>query len=77
MRRGEGIADRGASGSADITRMCLPMRLVVSDVQIMEFVAAIITDQPRRLLEMRRLEIHDGFGAVAVRLLAPRHQRLA
>ena len=53
------------------------MRLVMADMQIVEFAAAVIADQARHLLEMRRLEIHDGLGAVAMRLLAARHQRLA
>ena len=51
-------------------------RFVMADVQVMEFVLAVITDQSRGLLEMRRLELHFSFGAVAMGLLVARHQRL-
>ncbi|MNG40969.1 hypothetical protein D3C84_1298460 [compost metagenome] len=52
-------------------------RLVVGDIQIVELGAAVVADQPRLLLEMLGLEIDQGRGAVAMRLLAARHQRLA
>ena len=52
------------------------MRLVVAEMQVMKLVAAIVADKARRLLEMRRLEIHERAGAVAEGLLTPRHQAL-
>ena len=53
------------------------MRLVVRDVEVVELRAVVVADEPGRLLEVLGLELHDGRRAEAVRLLAPRDQRLA
>ena len=50
--------------------------LVVRHVQIVELRRVVVAHEPGRLLEVRRLELHRGDRAVAVRLLAARHQRL-
>ena len=67
----------GESGSADMTPQVLPDRLVVRDVEVVELGAVVVADQARHLLEVLGLEVHHGRGAEAVRLLAPRDQRLA
>ena len=74
-RRGEGIAHRRV-GQGRHHAQVFAVRRVVGDMQVMKLVAAIVTDQARRLLEMRRLEVHEGRGAIAKGLLAPRHQAL-
>ena len=43
----------------------------------MEFGGVVVADQPGRLLVVARLELDDGAGAVAERLLPPGHERLA
>ena len=50
--------------------------LVVRYVQIVELRRVVVTHEPRRLLEVRRLELHRGDRAVAMCLLTTRHQRL-
>ena len=50
--------------------------LVMGDVEIMEFGAVVIADQPRRLLEMGRVEVHPRGRRIAEGLLAARDQRL-
>ena len=49
---------------------------VVRDVEVVKLAAVVIADQAGHLLEAVRLELHHGLGAEAVRLLAPRDQRL-
>src|SRR5579883_1624130 len=43
----------------------------------MKLAAVVIADQAGHLLEPFRLELHHRLGVEAVRLLPPRHQRLA
>ena len=52
-------------------------RLVVRDVEVVQLGAVVVADESRHLLEMLRLELDDGGGAEAVRLLAARDQRMA
>ena len=63
------------SGSADITRRCLPASSR-ANVQVVELGAVVVADQAGRLLEMRGLELHDRRRAEAMRLLPPRDERL-
>ncbi len=50
--------------------------VVVADMEIMELGAVVISDQPRRLLEMLGREVHRARCRIAEILLAPRDQRL-
>ena len=52
-------------------------RLVMRDVEIVELRAVVVADESGHLLEVLRLELDDGAGAVAVRLLASRDECLA
>ena len=47
------------------------------DVEVVELRAVVVADESRHLLEVPRLDVDDRRGAVAVRLLAPRDERLA
>ena len=66
----------GESGRQDITRRCLPERLVVRDVEVMKLRAVVVADEPGHLLKMFRLEFNDRGGAEAMRLLPARDERL-
>ena len=52
-------------------------RLVVRDVEVVELGAVVVADQAGHLLEMFGLELDDGRGAEAMRLLPAGDQRLA
>ncbi|MEJ1970336.1 MAG: hypothetical protein WDN03_17165 [Rhizomicrobium sp.] len=52
------------------------MGVVMGDVQIVEFRAAVVADQARRLLVVRRRDVEPRRCGVAEILLPPRHQRL-
>src|SRR5687767_15448394 len=51
--------------------------LVTRQVEVVELGAVVIADQAGHLLEVFWLELQPGGGTVTVRLLTPRHQRLA
>ena len=51
--------------------------LVVRDVEIVELRAVVVADESRHLLEVPWLDVDDCRGAVAMRLLPSRDERLA
>src|SRR5581483_10595415 len=50
---------------------------IVGDVEVVELAAVVIADESGHLLEAVGVEVDHGGGAVAVRLLSARHERLA
>ena len=54
----------------------LAQGLVVRQIEVVELRAVVVAGQPRQLLEVFGLELHDSGRDEAVRLLPPRDERL-
>ena len=67
--RREGVGLRRVRRAGHHAQMFASL-FIVRDVEVMKLRAVVVADQARHLLEMFRLEFHNGRGAKAMRLLA-------